>query len=216
VANLFERLFNREDKAITSRDLKVALMGVKRERKKKQLEMRRMAHRRNDSMQRLKQSRKDNNKEETDFLYEELQQIKIDQALCKREAKVLNLEGIGLKRYIRGLERLEKSNEKTRIKDLIDKVRASGLDEKLRGQTVDEDAYLDALNATLEDLKLEMEDVELAEDEDPDKEKFLEQIDEIIAAEEEGDLDLAVEKEEKLKEKLEKEAEGEEVSEDDE
>jgi hypothetical protein len=215
VNNLFERLFNRDDKQVTSRDLKVALMGVKRERRKKQLEMRRMTHKRNEAMQRLKNARKDNNKEEVDFVYEELQQLKIDQALCKREAKVLNLEGIGLKRYIRGLERLERAQNKTRIKDLIDKVRMSGLDEKLRGQTVDEDAYLDTLNATLEDLKIEMEDVELSDDEDPDKEKFLEQIDEIIAAEEEGDLDLAVEKEDKLKEKLEKEGEGEDVSEDD-
>lgn len=210
MGNLFERLFNRNDQTVTSRDLKVALMGVKRERKKKQMEMRRMSHRRDDVMQRMKTSRKENNKEEVDFLYEELQQIKIDQGMCKREAKVLNLEGIGLKRYIRGLERLERADQKTRIKDLIDKVRSSGLDEKLRGQTVDEDAYLDALNSTLEDLKLEMEDVDISDEEDPDKEKFLSQIDEIIAAEEEGDLDLAVEKEDKLKEKLEKEEAAEE------
>ena len=206
--NLFEKLFNRGEKLVTSRDLKIALMGVKRERRKKQLELRKSAHKRNDSMQRLKLARKDNNKEEVDFLYEELQQVKIDQAMCKREAKVLNLEGIGLKRYIRGLERLERAENKTRIKDLIDRVRSSGLDEKLRGQTVDEDAYIDTLNATLDDLKLEMEDVEVTDEEDPEKEKFLSDIDEIIAAEEDGDLDLAVEKEEKLKEKLEKEPDG--------
>ena len=175
--------------------------------------MRRLSSRSDDMIARLKAARKENNKEEVDFIYEELQQLKVDQGLCKREAKILNLESIGLKRYVRALERLEKAQNKTRIQDLIDRVRVAGLDESLSRQQLEEGEYLDRLSVTLEDMKdlLQDEGAEL-DDEDPDKGKFLKDLDEIIAAEEEGNEDLAVEKHEKLKAKLEqsdeKESEG--------
>ena len=210
---IFDKIFNRGEKPVTSHDLKVALRGVGRDRKKKQLEMRRLSSRSDDMIARLKAARKENNKEEVDFIYEELQQLKVDQGLCKREAKILNLESIGLKRYVRALERLEKAQNKTRIQDLIDRVRVAGLDESLSRQQLEEGEYLDRLSVTLEDMKdlLQDEGAEL-DDEDPDKGKFLKDLDEIIAAEEEGNEDLAVEKHEKLKAKLEqsdeKESEG--------
>ena len=210
---IFDKIFNRGEKPVTSHDLKVALRGVGRDRKKKQLEMRRLSSKSDDMIARLKAARKENNKEEVDFIYEELQQLKVDQGLCKREAKILNLESIGLKRYVRALERLEKAQNKTRIQDLIDRVRVAGLDESLSRQQLEEGEYLDRLSVTLEDMKdlLQDEGAEL-DDEDPDKGKFLKDLDEIIAAEEEGNEDLAVEKHEKLKAKLEqsdeKESEG--------
>ncbi|MHC4473805.1 MAG: hypothetical protein ACYS99_22950, partial [Planctomycetota bacterium] len=144
------------------------------------------------------------------FLYEDLQAIKLDQALARREAKVLNLEAIGLKRYVRGLERLEKTTSKGRIRDLMQRVHMSGLDEKLRGQAVDEEAYIDALNATLADLNLELEDSELLyEEQDPDKEALLAELDEIIAAEEGGDVEIALQRETALQERMERETAGE-------
>lgn len=206
---IFDKLFNRQDGLVTSRDLKVALKGVERERRKKQLEMRRLSHKRNEALGRLKSARKDNNREEVDFLYEDLQQIQLDQALARRECKVLNLEAIGLKRYVRGLERLEKSNNKARVRDLMQKVQMSGLDQLLHGQAVDEEAYVDALNATLDDLKMELEDTELSDEEDPDKDALLAEIDEIIAAEEGGDVEVAERREHMLRQRLEREAAGE-------
>jgi hypothetical protein len=203
---IFDKLFNREDGAVTSRDLKIALKGVERERRKKQLEVRKLANKRNETLGRLKLARKDNNREEVDFLYEDLQQVKLDQALIRRESKVLNLEAIGLKRYVRGLERLEKTSNKAKIRDLIQRVQLSGLDEKLHGQSVDEEAYVDALNATLEDLQMELEDVELNEERDPDKEALLAELDEIIAAEEGGDIEVAERREAELQERLDREA----------
>lgn len=204
MAGLFDRIFNKGEKAVTSHDLKVALRGVHRERKKKQMEMRRLSSKSDDLIGRMKGARKENNREEVDFLYEELQQLKLDQQLSKREAKVLNLEAIGLKRYTRALERLEKAQAKTRIQDLIDRVRVAGLDEALSRQQLEEGEYLDRLNVTLEDMKdvLQDEGGEL-DVEDPDKGKFLKDLDEIIAAEEEGHEDVAIEKHEKLKAKLE-------------
>lgn len=206
---IFDRLFNREDREVNSRDLKIALKGVERERRKHQLELRRLSHKRLDVLGRLKLARKDNNREEVDFLYEDLQQIQLDQALIRRETKVSNLEAIGLKRYIRGLERLEKTSSKGRIRDLMQKVQMSGLDEKLQGASVDEEAYIDALNATLEDLQVEMADAEIAEEEDPGKEALLAELDEIIAAEEGGDQDEARHREQALQERLDRETAGE-------
>mgnify|MGYP001218281947 CR=1 FL=1 len=207
---IFDRLFNSGEKdVVTSRDLKIALMGVKRERRKKQMEIRRHGLKQTELIARVKKARRDNNVEEVDFLYEELQQIKIDTAYAKREAKILNLEGIGLQRYLRGLERLEKTGNRGRIRELMERVSKSHLDEKLRGQVVDEEAYLDSLTMTLDDVKMELEDVAMMEDEDPDKDKFLREIDEIIAAEEEGNLDAAVEREQTLKQEMETESEPE-------
>lgn len=206
---IFDKLFNREDREVSSRDLKIALKGVERERRKHQLELRRLATKRQDLLGRLKGARKDNNREEVDFLWEDLQQIQLDQGLIRRETKIANLEAIGLKRYIRGLERLEKTSAKGRIRDLMQKVQMSGLDQKLQGASVDEEAYIDALNATLEDLQVEMADAEVSEEEDPGKEALLAELDEIIAAEEGGDPDEARSREQALQERLDREVAGE-------
>ena len=48
---IFDKLFNRDDKEITSRDLKIALRGVERERRKKQLEIRKLGGKRNDTLE---------------------------------------------------------------------------------------------------------------------------------------------------------------------
>ncbi len=200
----WDNLFTRKKAPLTSKDLKVALMGVKRERKKKQMETRKLSHKKAELIDAIKRARKDGNQMEVDFMWEELQQVKVDSAYCRREARILNLEGIGLTRYIRGLERLEKTSSNEKIKALLDKVRMAGLDEKLRGQEVDEVAYMDALNATLEEVGLEVEEIDTYED-DPEKARFLAEIDAINAAEEEGKLDEAVAKEEKLKAKLDEE-----------
>lgn len=206
---IFDKLFNREDREVSSRDLKIALRGVERERRKKQLDLRKLTNKRNETLSKLKNARKESNREEVDFLFEDLQQIKLDQAYLRRESKVLNLEAIGLKRYVRGLERLERTSTKGRIRELMQKVQISGLDEKLNGEAVDEEAYIDALNATLEDLQAEMEDVDLHEDRDPEKEALLAELDEIIAAEEGGDIEIAHQREALLQEKLDREIAGE-------
>jgi hypothetical protein len=207
---IFDQLFNRDDNEITSRDLKIALRGVERERRKKQMEIRRLGSKRNETLTRLKQARKESNREEVDFLYEDIQQLSLDQRLARRESKVLNLEAIGLKRYTRGLERLEKTSSRGKIRDLMTRVQTSGLDEKLRGSAVDEEAYIDALNATLEDINMELEDTDLMYDDgDPEKAALLAELDEIIAAEEGGEVEAATERQGQLQERLDRETAGE-------
>ncbi len=200
---IFDQIFKRK-KEVTSKDLKVALMGIKRERKKKQMELRKLGVKRSDTIEKIKRARRDGNAMEVDVCWEEMKQLRVDAAYAKREAKVLSLESIGLTRYAKGLERLERTNDQSRIKSLLDRVRTSGLDEKLRGAEVDEMAYMDSLNATLEEVGLEIEDWEDEED-DPEKAKFLADIDAINSAEDSGKIDEALAKEQELQKKLEEE-----------
>jgi hypothetical protein len=199
----FRNLF---EKAVTARDLKVALIRVDRDRKRKQLEVRKLSSKQGEIIEKVKKARREGNNLEVDYMWEELNGIKLDLTFLRREARVLNLEGIALKKYIRGLERLEKSNNRDGIKGLLDRTRKSGLDAKLAGQFIDEQGYLDELTAIMEEIGLEAETLEMMED-DPAKAKFLAEIDAINEAEEAGDYDAAVEKEEELKADLEKEAE---------
>lgn len=203
IQGIFDQVFKRK-KEVTSKDLKVALMGVKRERKKKHMEMRKLSAKRTDLIEKIKAARRDGNAMEVDVAWEEMKQLRIDSAYAKREAKILSLESIGLTRYMKGMERLERVGDTGKIKSLLDRVRTSGLDEKLRGAEVDEMAYMDSLNATLEEVGLEIEDFE-SDEEDPEKAKFLADIDAINMAEEAGKLDEAIAKESALQKKLEDE-----------
>jgi hypothetical protein len=134
--------------------------------------------------------------------------MRIDTSYLKREAKILNLEGITLKRYVRGMERLERTNNKEGIRSLLEKTRISGLDAKLANQFINDQEYLDELGAIMDEIGIETEQMEYAE-EDPAKMRFLEQIDALNAAEEAGNVDQAVEHEEKIRAELEKEPEAE-------
>jgi hypothetical protein len=208
ISGIFDQIFRRK-KEVTSKDLKIALMGIKRDRRRKHLELRKLAAKRAEAIEKIKRGRKEGNTMEVDVLWEEMKQLRVDAAYAKREAKVLTLESIGLTRYLKGLERLEKNNDQGKIKALLERVRTSGLDEKLRGVEVDEMAYMDALNATLEEVGIEIEDWE-ADEEDPEKARFLAEIDAINMAEESGKLDEALAKEQSLHKRLEDEKLGEE------
>ncbi len=203
IKGIFEQIFGRKQE-VTSRDLKVALLGLKREARKKQIELRKLESRRRELIDRIKRARREGNALEVDVLWEELRQVRIDGAYAKREGKVLALEMVGVTRYLRGLERLERAGRESEIRKLIERVRTSGLDHKLRGQEVDEAAYIDELNATLDEVGIEIEGWE-AEDVDPEKARFLEEIDAINEAESTGNIEEAVEREEKLSRKLDEE-----------
>lgn len=194
----FQLLFGQK---IDSRLLKVKLREVERERRKYFMEVRKLSARQSALIDQIKAARKEGNQIEVDYLWEELKDLKHDFAFNKRAAKIANLEGIALKKYTRGLERLEKRKDKNSIQKLITRVRNSGLDAKLALAQIDEEGYIDELNATLDALGLEVEDA-LLED-DPEKKQFLEEIDSIVEAESSGSFDEALKSEAELKRKLE-------------
>lgn len=200
MANFFQMLFG---SGLDLRKLKVKLREVERERRKYFLDLRKLSASQTDLIEKIKGARREGNQFEVDYLWEELKSMKHDFAFNKRAAKVSNLEGIALKKYIRGLERLEKRKDKDGVNKLLQRIRTSGLDAKLALQSIDEEAYLDELNATLDDLGLEV-DAEMADD-DPEKEKFLSEIDTINEAEGSGNFEEALKTEAQLKQKLESE-----------
>jgi hypothetical protein len=200
VSNFFGSLFGTK---IDLRKLKVKLREVERERRKYFMEMRKLSTRQASLIEQIKRARREGNSIEVDYVWEELKDIKHDFAFHRRAAKVSNLEGIALKKYIRGLERLEKRKDKDGVNKLLTRIRTSGLDAKLALQQIDEQAYLDELNATLDDLGLEVDGD--FEESDPEKSRFLDEIDTINEAEEGGNFDEALKAESELRAKLEAE-----------
>ncbi|MBZ0135955.1 MAG: hypothetical protein K8I27_06240 [Planctomycetes bacterium] len=200
VANFFASLFGTR---VDLRKLKVKLREVERERRKYFMELRKLSTRQASLIEQIKRARREGNSIEVDYVWEELKDIKHDFAFNRRAAKVSNLEGIALKKYIRGLERLEKRKDKEGVNKLLQRIRSSGLDAKLALQQIDEESYLDELNATLDDLGLEVEGD--LDESDPEKARFLSEIDTINEAEEGGDFDAALKTEAELRSKLESE-----------
>jgi hypothetical protein len=200
MTNFFRLLFGG---GLDLRKLKLKLREVERERRKYFLDLRKLSGTQTDLIEKIKGARREGNQFEIDYLWEELKSLKHDFAFNKRAAKVSNLEGIALKKYIRGLERLEKRKDKEGVAKLLQRIRSSGLDAKLALQSIDEQSYLDELNATLDDLGLEV-DAEM-QDDDPEKEKFLAEIDTINEAEGAGNFEDALKTEAQLKQKLETE-----------
>ncbi len=186
---------------LTSKDLKSALLRVERDRRKAQREMKKLDQRQGRLVEQIKTARKSGDALEVDYRWEELKAIKLDRALSAREATVLNLESITVKKYLHGLERLERKKDRTSIDSLLQRIRSSGLEAKLAAEQIRTTDYLDELRAILEDSGLESGLDDYAAD-DPEKASFLDAIDAINSAEEQGDLASAGEREQALKQKL--------------
>ncbi|RME74433.1 MAG: hypothetical protein D6785_15890 [Planctomycetota bacterium] len=201
----FRDLFS---KKVTSETLKAALEGVEKNRKERHLELKKLSIRQNRLVDQAKEARKKRREVELDGLWQEIKHLRMEIGIVQREIKKLNLEAIGLKRYIWGLERLEKENNREGIRTLLNRIRSSKLDVKLAAHDLKEREYLEELAMTLEEagLGFEWEDIE---EEDPLKEGFLKNLDSIIEAEEAGDKEKAKEKEELLKLRLEEGGEDE-------
>ena len=86
---------------------------------------------------------------------------------------------------------------------MIERVRNSSLDAKLRQNDINDQEYLDELSAIMEEIGL-ADEIMLVEGSDPEKDKFLSIIDDINEAEDSGNLEDALKKEEELKSSLEK------------
>jgi len=182
--------------------MKVKLRQVERERRKHMLELRKLSARQQQVIEDIKNARKASNSAEVDYLWEDLKEVKHELSFLRRTARVTNLEGITLKRYIHGIERLEKSRDKNGIQKMIKRIQTSGLDAKLQLAQVNEEEYIDELNSILEDSGLEDEFSESGAM-DPEKAKFLSEIDALNSAEEVGEFDKAMKHESELKKLLE-------------
>jgi len=192
-------------KPLTADELRPQLAKVARGRRRKMMELRKLSRKREKSIDGVRKARKAGDKLATDYHWEELKQIQFDAAYVRKEAKIANLEEIALKRYVRALEKLEKSRDTEGVKKLFAKIRSSGLEAKLAEQRIREQDYLDELNAIVALAGEELREEEIEEDEE--KVAFLAQIDQIIEAEDDGRKDEAKKHREALSKKLEAELE---------
>ena len=202
---LFQRLFSGDK--VSVKDLRKALLVLERDRRRKQLELKKLGKRRGEVVDRVRNARKAGDSLEVDGSWEELKQLKLETTICSREARIVNLEAIGVKRYLWGLERLERANDREGARKLIQRVRASGLDDKLMAQDIGDEEYMLELQAILEDVGVEAEGAARLE-EDPDKAAFLAEIDSINRTEGDGNVEEALGQQAELKARLDREAEG--------
>jgi hypothetical protein len=197
VIDLFYRLFGGR-KEITLEELKEALSNVERDRRKSRREIRRWEQKRKQTLERMKKARAEGNQLEIDYLWEDFKEHRRVGTELRREGRIYNIEGTALKRYVRALERLERRKDRDGARNLLERVQGSGLMERLSLERDTEVRYLEEMNAILD----EFDGLEETEQADPEKAMFFAELDTIRKAEEEGDAEEAVEREEELLERF--------------
>lgn len=201
---LIKKLFGSRE--VSLRELKLALLRVERERKRKTESARRLEESTANVFEKTKAARGAGNHVEVDYLWEELKQVRTESALDRRQLRVLNLEAIALKRTVWGVEHLETKKDASGARALFRRLHESGLDDKLQAQEIREEEYLQELDDILADLNLTSTEVD--DTDDPEKAAFLAEIDAINAAEEVGATDIATDRQAGLKDRLANEERG--------
>lgn len=188
-------------KPVSLEELEPYLRSVSSRRRRSMMRLRKLAQKRNRLIEKARKARKAQDDIELDYIWQELKGLRAESAYLKREAKVTTLEEIALKRYYRGLKRLKERGDTSRMMELFRRLRESGLEAKLQKEQVDEQAYMDELNAILSIVGEEV--AALEDEEDEEKEAFLKELDRIIEYEESGRKDVAEKKKESLAKRLE-------------
>ena len=141
------------------------------------------------------------NQLEVDYLWEQFKQHRAEGTDIRREGRVYNLESLALGRTARALERLEKKKDRDGARNLIDRIRASGLPERISLDRDEQLRSLEEMNEILEEITGEREEIA----EDPEKAMFFAELDSISQVEREGDSEEAQERQEELLRRFEEE-----------
>lgn len=199
IKDWFTGLFNR---GLDLPNMKVTLRLAERERQKTFAEMRKHDARQTQLINEMKAARKLGNNLQVDYLYEELKQVKHEMALAYRTGRIANRQTILLKRAIYAFERKAKAKDKNSIQGMIERLSTAGLDRMIASTSVSDEEYvakLDELLGTTEFDDSMMMDNEM----DEGKSKLLAELDAINAAEDQGNFEIAVEREREIKRMLE-------------
>ena len=186
---------------VSVEEVEEATKAAQEKRRRLFRQMRILTRRRRRLLERAKRARKQGDKMEIDFVWEELKGLRTEAALLRKDARVAMLEELTLERVERTMKRLQKAGEEGRIKDVIQRLIESGIIAKIGQEQVSEDAYAEQLNAV---LSYATEAVAEDTEEDEEKAKFLEELDAIIDAEEKGDKEGAKKRARRLEEAVEK------------
>jgi len=188
-------------KPVSLEELEPHLRRVSSRRRRSMMRLRKLAQKRSRLIERARKARKAQDDIELEYIWQELKSLRAESAYAKREAKVATLEEIALKRYYRGLKRLKERGDTASMLELFKRLRESGLEAKLQREQVDEQSYMDELNAILSIVGEEVAAIE--DEEDEEKDAFLRELDRIIEAEESGRKEEAEKKKESLAKRLE-------------
>ena len=190
---VFRKLFGAPE-PITLESLKKALGEVERDRRKSRVEVRRWERKRKQLVDKMKSARGEGNQLEVDYLWEQFKQHRAEGVDIRRDGKVFNLEALALGRTVRALERLEKKKDRDGARSLIERLRVSGLPERIAMDRDEQLRSLEEMNAILEEFTGEAEEAQ----EDPEKAMFLAELDSINEVEQSGEADEAKEREDEL------------------
>ena len=202
--SIFQRLFQGHN-VITRQALEEALDKVEKDRRRSRREVRRWGRKRKQLVDRMKKMQSEGNDLEVDYLWDEFKEHRRLGQDIKREGRLFNIEGIALKRTIKALDRLERRKDHSSSHKLLERLRSSGLLERIAVEKESELQYLEEMNAILE----EFDGLSEAERQDPEKALFLAELDGIHKAEAEGDQEGAADRQEELLERFGKIAEEE-------
>ncbi len=188
---------------ITVETLKSALSEAERDRRKSRVEVRKWERERKKLVGRMKTSRTEGNQLEVDYLWDQFKQHRVEGAEIRRDGRVFNLEALALGRTVRALERLEKKKDRDGARNLIERIRASGLPERIALDRDEQLRSLEEMNQILEEFTGEREEA----DADPEKAMFLAELDSIQEVESSGEAEEAKVREDELLRRFEEDPE---------
>jgi len=200
VKEILRRLFG-EPETLTIDSLRAALQGVERDRRRNRVTVRRWERQRKQLIERMKRARSEGNALEVDYLWEQFKQHRGEGTDIRREGRVYNLESLALGRTVRALDRLEKKKDRAGARALIERIRASGLPERISLDRDEQLRGLEEMNQILEEFTGERDEAA----EDPEKALFLAELDSIAEAERSGAPDEAKDREDELLRRFEEE-----------
>ena len=182
----------------TLEEVSAALEECRRRREEHRLALEKLLVRRDGVVGGLKDAHKAGDAVKVDALWDELNELRPDIALARRETRGAGLEYRTLRRFARGMEHISRRGDREGLRRLFARARSSRLPELLSRAEIDEERYLQELELLISG---EGEEEELRE-EDPRKEAFLRRLDAIAEAEDGGRQDEARRAEEALKQEL--------------
>ena len=199
---VFRKLFGAPE-PITLESLKKALGEVERDRRKSRVEVRRWERQRKQLVDKMKSARGEGNQLEVDYLWEQFKQHRSEGTELRRDGRVYNLEALALGKTVRALERLEKKKDRESARSLIDRIRASGLPERISLDRDEQLRSLEEMNEILDEFTGEAEPTQ----EDPEKAMFLAELDSIAEVEQSGESEEARDRESELLRRFEEDPE---------
>ncbi|MEK7486708.1 MAG: hypothetical protein AABZ60_20485 [Planctomycetota bacterium] len=173
---------------IPSEKLETLASELEREKRRSLLKIDKSYAKQQRMIERIKIARQQNRSSEIDLWFQELQVLREDQQALIRDIKILGLESLTLKRYLKCLQHLDQSKQKKMIPKILKRLQQKNLSAKLLAKQVDSSGYFEELEQTFQEIGLEPEDYDASSIE-TEKKAFLREIDTLIQAEKSAEIE---------------------------